>query len=106
MAWMFLGLAIIFAVSGTMSLRIASDGKPAWWAGVVAGNIVAYSLLIMSLSSGMPLGVAYGIWAACSVGLTAILSRIIFKESFTRVMGFGLLLIVGGVLLIELGAAQ
>lgn len=54
----------------------------------------------------MALGVAYGIWAAAGVALTAILSRILFKEPLTWVMGLGIILIAGGVLLIELGAAH
>jgi small multidrug resistance pump len=54
----------------------------------------------------MPLGVAYGIWAAAGVALTAVIGRLLFKEPFTWLMGLGILLIVGGVLCIELGAAH
>lgn len=106
MAWVCLVAAISFGVAGTISLRLASESKKTWWAGVVAGYVIAYSLLITSLSNGMALSVAYGIWAACSVALTAILSRLLFQDRFTWLMGVGLVLIVGGVLLIELGAAH
>jgi small multidrug resistance pump len=54
----------------------------------------------------MALGVAYGIWAAAGVALTAVASRIFFKETITAVMMVGLGLIIGGVLLIELGATH
>jgi small multidrug resistance pump len=52
----------------------------------------------------MAIGVAYGIWAASGVALTAVAAHILFREPFTRIMGLGIVLIAGGVLLIELGA--
>lgn len=52
----------------------------------------------------MALGAAYGIWAAAGVALTAILSKILFDEPCTACMRLGIVLIVCGVLLIELGA--
>jgi small multidrug resistance pump len=54
----------------------------------------------------MPLGVAYGIWAAAGVALTAIAGRLLFQERLTWVMSLGIVLIIGGVLLVEVGAAH
>ena len=54
---------------------------------------------------GLALGVAYGIWAAAGVALTAVASRFLFAEPLTRRMLAGIGLIVVGVLLVELGAA-
>lgn len=55
---------------------------------------------------GLALGVAYGIWAATGVALTAVFSRILFKEPLTQVMTAGIGLIIIGVLMIELGTAH
>lgn len=96
--------AIVCEVTGTVSLRMASDGKRTWWAGVVLGYVLAFSLLSVALGAGMPLGVAYGIWIAAGVAITAVLSRLLFDEPLTWVMGAGIVLIGGGVLLIELGS--
>ena len=74
------------------------------YAVVGGGYVFAFTLLALSLSEGIPLGIAYGIWAAVGVGLTAILSRVIYKEPLTKVMLLGILLILGGILLIELAA--
>ena len=63
-------------------------------------------IFFLALAGGMALGVAYGIWAASGVALTAILSKFLFKEPFTWLMGLGIVLIVGGVLCIELGAVH
>ncbi len=59
-----------------------------------------------SLRLGMPLGIAYGIWAAAGVALTAVASRFLFGEPLTRKMLGGIGFIVVGVLLIELGAGH
>ena len=73
---------------------------------VGVGYFLAFALLTLTLDQGMSLGVAYGTWAAAGVALTAVGSRVFFKERITPVMMLGLGLIIGGVLLIELGAAH
>ena len=99
--------AIAGELAGTMSLRMASSsGRKRWWIGVVAGYVVAFSMLSVTLAQGVPLGVAYGIWSAAGVAITAVLSRIFFKEPLTWVMSIGIILIVGGVLLIEVGGVH
>lgn len=105
MAWLFLGGAIALEVAGTLCLRQASLGARAWYAGVVAGYVAAFTLLALALGHGVGIGVAYGIWAASGVALTAIASRVLFREPLTPVMLLGIGLVVAGVLLIELGAA-
>lgn len=44
-------------------------------------------------------------WTAAGVALTALRGKVLFKEPFTWVMGIGVMLIIGGVLMIEFGAA-
>lgn len=105
MMWLFLTGAIVFEVAGTASLRLAVDSKP-WYVSVGACYLIAFSLLSLTLSAGMPLGVAYGIWTAVGVALTALVGRFLFQEPFTWLMGLGIVLIVGGVLCIEMGATH
>jgi small multidrug resistance pump len=108
MTWIFLAGAILSEVIATLSLRMAAQGggKKTWFIAVAAGYVAAFVFLTVALDGGLALGVAYGIWAASGVALTAIASRVLFDEPLTKVMGFGIVLIVGGVLLIELGAAH
>jgi len=106
MQWLLLVLAIASEVGATLSLKIATDGRPRWYLGVVPGYLAAFALLSAALGEGLALGVAYGIWAATGVAATAVLSRILFKEPLTPVMGAGIVLIIGGVLLIEVGATH
>jgi small multidrug resistance pump len=105
MVYLFLIGAIISEVTGTVSLRLAIDDKR-WYGGVITGYLVAFTMLALTLANGLPLGIAYGIWAAAGVALTAIISRFLFEEPLTWLMSVGIVLIIGGVLLVELGAAH
>ncbi|MBP2456911.1 small multidrug resistance pump [Clavibacter michiganensis] len=103
MAWLLLAIAIVTEVAATISLKLATDGQKRWYAVVAVGYVTAFSMLAGALSLGLPIGVAYGIWAATGVALTAVLGRLIFRDPLTRTMLAGIALIIGGVLLIELG---
>ena len=104
MTWLLLAAAIVTEVAATLSLR-ASEGlrKKRWIAPVAVFYIAAFSLLTIALAQGMPVGIAYGIWAASGVALTAIGARVFFKERLTWRMTAGIALIAVGVLVIELG---
>lgn len=106
LAALTLSASIISEISGTMSLRMATQSSRWWWLGVVTGYVLAFSLLASVLSQGVALGVAYGIWSAAGVAITALLSKIFFKEPLNWVMALGIVVIMGGVLLIETGAAH
>lgn len=101
--WMFLIGAILAEVTGSLSLKGALD-TPALYVLVAVGYIGAFAFLSLVLRTGMALGVAYGIWGASGVALTAIMSLIIFGEPLTLLMGIGIALVIGGVLCVELGA--
>ena len=103
MAWLLLAGAILCEVGGTLSLRVAATGRRAWYLLVVTAYVAAFSLLGLALAGGLGLGVAYGVWAATGVALTAVGSRVLFDEPLTPLMGAGLALIIVGVLLVELG---
>ncbi|GLU87480.1 QacE family quaternary ammonium compound efflux SMR transporter [Kocuria palustris] len=103
--WIFLTLAILVEVTATLSLKAALEA-PALYAVVVAGYAAAFLCMFQALREGMSLGVGYGIWAACGVALTAVLSAVIFHEPLTLPMGIGIAAVMGGVLLVEIGSQQ
>lgn len=100
--WLLLGGAILAEVTGTMSLRAAVD-QPAWIPVVIIAYLVAFTLLGLVLRAGVPIGIAYGIWGAAGVALTAVLGMGIFDEmlSGTAIAGIGLIIV--GVVLVETG---
>ncbi len=103
MTWLYLILAILFEVAATLSLK-GSATVPLLYAVVVVGYAAAFVCLTVVLKRGMALGVAYGIWGATGVALTAVLSAFVFAEAFTVFMGIGLVCVIGGVVLVETGS--
>lgn len=103
MTALLLAAAIVFEVSATLALRMATSHRRSWYAVVVSGYLLAFLCLSGVLRHGMGLGLAYGIWTAAGVALTAVASRLLFREPLTFVMACGITLIAGGVLLLELG---
>lgn len=101
--WLLLSAAIIAEVIGSLSLKAGLD-RPGWYALVAVGYVGAFLLLSLTLRQGVPLGVAYGVWGAGGVALTAVMSAVIFGEPLTVLMSFGIVVVIGGVLLVELGA--
>lgn len=104
MRWLALASAILTEVSATLSLRMLTVGRRAWLIPVVTGYVASFVLLSLALRWGLTIGVAYGIWTAVGVSLTAVATRVLFKEPLTWLMAAGIVLIAGGVLLLEIGA--
>lgn len=101
--WFLLGAAIMAEVTASLSLKGALE-LPALYIVVAGGYLGAFVFLAAVLRTGMALGVAYGIWGASGVALTAIGSLLIFSEPLTLLMGLGIGVIIVGVLCVELGA--
>lgn len=101
--WLLLGGAIVSEVTGSLALKGALDSS--WlYAVVAAGYVASFALLAAVLRQGVPLGVAYGVWAASGVAATALLSAAIYDEPLNPLMGLGLMLVIAGVLVVEVGS--
>jgi small multidrug resistance pump len=100
---MLLAGAIVIEVAATLSLR-ASQDHSAWLVLVAVGYVGAFVLLTMVLRTGMPVGVAYGIWGALGTAGTAVLAGLLFGDPFTWPIVAGIGLIIAGVLLVEIGS--
>ncbi|MDZ4044165.1 MAG: multidrug efflux SMR transporter [Rhodoglobus sp.] len=105
MGYLFLALAIAGEVLATTFLKFTSGERAVWWAYpiVVVGYIFAFTMLSQTLARGVPLGIAYAIWAGVGVVLVAIISWLAFGETLTWQQLAGMALVVGGVVLLELG---
>jgi small multidrug resistance pump len=106
MAWLPLAGAILFEVAGTTALRAAVTGTKKWYLVVGVGYLLSFTMLSFALAQDLPLGVAYGVWSATGIAITAILSRFLFKEPLTVLMSIGIALVIGGVILVETGSAH
>jgi small multidrug resistance pump len=105
--FVWLAGAILAEVTGTIALRF-SEGFTRWGPSILVllGYAVAFFALSQALVRGMPVGVAYGIWAAVGVTLVALIGAAFLGESLTWVQVGGIALVIGGVLALELGASH
>lgn len=106
MGYIFLALAIAAEVVATAFLKFTSGENARWWAYavVIVGYVASFAALSRSLALGVPLGIAYAIWSAIGVVLIVLISWLFFKETLSWVQIVGLVLVIGGVGLLELGA--
>ena len=108
MGYVFLALAIIGEVIATTFLKFTSGERSVWWAYPIVGvgYAAAFWMLSLTLARGVPLGIAYALWAGIGVVLVAIISWRVFGESLTWVQILGMVLVIAGAMLLELGAAH
>jgi small multidrug resistance pump len=108
MGYVYLAFAILSEVIATSFLKYASGPKSAWWAYIIVavGYVVSFVLLSLTLRAGVPLGIAYAIWAGIGVVVVAVISWLVFHELLTWQQILGMVLVAGGVALLELGGAK
>ena len=102
MTYVFLALAIIAEVIGTIALK-ATNGFTVFLPStvVVVAYVAAFVLLSFCLRE-IPVGIAYGIWAGLGIVLVTISGSLIYKQVPDVPAIIGLLLIVTGVTIIHL----
>jgi small multidrug resistance pump len=100
-AYASLGAAIACEVAGTAFLqkseqfsRLVPSLATAFF------YVLSFFFLAQALKS-VPLGVAYAIWGGLGIVLTAIISIVIFKQSLDVPAIVGVVMIVGGVVVIN-----
>jgi small multidrug resistance pump len=106
MGYLFLAGAIIAEVIATTALKFASGegaSRLVPYIVVTVGYVAAFAMLSQSLAKGVPLGIAYAIWAGVGVVLVVAISWLFFKESLTLLQIGGMVLVIGGVTLLEVG---
>ncbi len=97
-------VATVAEVTGTLALRQSDGMRRRGWLGVaLTAYAVAFGFLSLTLHRGLAVGVAYGIWAAVGIVLTALAGRVLFGEALTPTMSLGIVVVLTGVLLVELG---
>lgn len=101
-----LGIAVITEVFGTTMLKM-SEGFTNLFPtlGVVLGMGLSFYFLTMCLKT-IPLSTAYAIWAGTGTALTALLGVVLWNDAFNFLSGIGLILVIGGVVLLNLSKSS
>jgi len=102
MVYLYLMIAIIAEVAGTLALKPAEGfTKLGPSILVVVGYAVSFYLLSVILKT-LPIGITYAIWSGVGIVLTAILAAVIFKQTPDMPAIVGMTFIVVGVGIIQL----
>ena len=99
-----LGLSVLFEVFGDTCMKLSEGFKRKV---PIIGIVVGYAVSFYALShvfAELPLGLAYAVWTSAAVALTAVVSRIIWKEKFNGKKIAGVALIIFGVACLRTGA--
>lgn len=103
MPYLLLGIAIVGEVFGTTCMKLSDGFKNRLpTIGLVIAYIIAFGALGIAMLD-IPLGVVYGLWAGAGTALTAIVGAVIWKEGFSLKKIAGIVLIVIGVVVLEMG---
>lgn len=105
MVYLTLSAAILCEVLATTSMKY-SDGFSKLWPslGTAVGYGLAFYLLSLTLRE-MSVGTAYAIWAGAGTALIALIGMAFIGEAVTPVKVAGVLLVIAGVVLLNLGGA-
>lgn len=104
MPWFWLAGAILLEVLATTSLKFSEGFTKLLPSVLVAvGYVGAFYMLSQALTRGIPLGVAYGVWAAIGIALLAIIGAVFLGESLTWIQVGGIAMVIGGVMALEMG---
>jgi small multidrug resistance pump len=103
MLYVTLAGAILAEVLGTTAMKY-SDGFSKLWPSLmtVAGYSVAFFLLAQTLRT-MAVGTAYAIWSGAGTAAIALIGILFVGESVSAAKIFGLLLVIAGVTVLNLG---
>lgn len=106
MSYLLLAGAILTEVIATVSLSL-SNGFTRLLPSlvVIVGYTSSFTLLSFALARGLPLAIAYAIWAGVGVSLVAVIGVVLLGNNLTWTQAGGIVAVVAGVTMIELGAA-
>ncbi|MFJ6698492.1 DMT family transporter [Streptomyces sp. NPDC091272] len=106
MPYVLLAAAIAAEVAGTTAMKY-SDGFSRLWPSLitVAGYLVAFGLLAQTLKS-IEVGTAYAIWAGIGTAAVAAIGMLFLGETANAVKLAGIVLVIAGVVLLNLGGAH
>jgi small multidrug resistance pump len=103
--WIYLLIAILTEVVGTTMMKM-SQGLSRLVPSVVMFVMYAISFVFMALAlKKIEVSTAYAIWSGLGTALIATIGILAFHESFNLPKLAGLVLIIGGVVLLNLKGA-
>ncbi|MFJ8945059.1 DMT family transporter [Streptomyces sp. NPDC102395] len=106
MGYGLLAAAIAAEVAGTTAMKFSEGFSKLWPSlGTVVGYLIAFALLAQTLKV-MQVGTAYAIWAGTGTAAVAVIGILFLGETAGPAKLAGILCVVLGVVLLNLGGAH
>ncbi|WP_270172697.1 DMT family transporter [Paenibacillus sp. SYP-B4298] len=102
MQWIYLGLAIIFEVAGTTSMKL-SDGFTNLVPSILLLVLYLTSLVFLTLAlKRIEVSVAYAVWSGMGIVIISVMGLFYFNEQLSLAKVIAILLIIIGVVTLNL----
>ena len=102
MHWLYLFVAILFEVMGTLSIKQTTLTNNYYWIGaVVVCYIISFTLVGFAIKK-IDIGTAYAIWAGFGTAMITIVGWLIFKEYMTLQKVIAILFIIIGSVMLKI----
>jgi small multidrug resistance pump len=107
MPYLFLLAAIAFEVLGTSLLK-ATEGFTRLVPTVVciAAYVASFAALALAIKHDLPVGVGYAMWSALGTAAIVAIGVVFLHEPISFQKIAGVLLVIGGVVVLNLGGAH
>ncbi|WEO98150.1 multidrug efflux SMR transporter [Streptomyces sp. FXJ1.172] len=106
MGYLLLVGAIAAEVAATTAMKFSAGfSRPGPSLVTALGYVVSFALLAQTLKT-VQIGTAYAIWSGVGTATIAVLGLLLFGEGLNATKVAGILLIIGGVVVLNLGGAS
>ncbi|MGB3439360.1 MAG: multidrug efflux SMR transporter [Actinophytocola sp.] len=107
MPYVFLLVAITFEVIATSLLK-STEGFTKLWPTVatLTGYAAAFAALSLAIKQDLPVGVAYAMWSGLGTAAIVAIGVVFLGEPINPQKVAGVLLVIGGVVVLNLGGAH
>ncbi|WP_372661557.1 multidrug efflux SMR transporter [Cohnella sp.] len=104
LGWIFLALAILLELSGTVSMKL-SEGFTRLWPSILMFLFYGASFTFLNFALGyMNVSIAYAIWSGVGIILITLAGYFIFKEQLPLTSMLWMLVIIVGVVGLNISA--
>lgn len=105
-AWLLVAISVVAEVVGTVALKY-SDGFSRLLPSGAAAACYALAIWLMAVAMRqLDMGITYAVWAASGTAATALVGIAFFGEHMGSVKALGLVCVVAGVVMLNLGGQR
>jgi small multidrug resistance pump len=105
-AWLLVAASVVAEVVGTVALKY-SDGFSKVLPSGAAATCYALAIWLMAVAMRhLDMGITYAVWAGSGTAATALVGIAFFGEQLGTVRTLGLVCVIGGVVMLNVGSPR